>query len=100
MTLFRHALIAASGVAKFLDLPTEHRSFDISYRVGRVEVLFRRQFPRDLGVNHLRCGLRAREGVGEPLTSARAIEIASEIGGAFHILGPRRRREGARRAWA
>ena len=33
------------------------------------------------GVNHLRCGLRAREGRGEPLTSARAIEMASEIGG-------------------
>ena len=30
---------------------------------------------------HTLCGLRAREGRGEPLTSARTIEIASEIGG-------------------
>ena len=42
---------------------------------------------------------RAR-GAEEPLTSARAIEIASEIGGAFHVLCPRRGREGARRASA
>ena len=47
-----------------------------------------------------RCGLRAREGVGEPLTSARAIEIASEIGVVRPVLGPRRGREGARRASA
>ena len=46
------------------------------------------------------CGLRAREGVGEPLTSARAIEIASEIGVVLPVLCPRRGREGARRASA
>ena len=42
-----------------------------------------------------RCGLRAREGVGEPLTSARAIEIASEIGGRLYSLPAPRPRGGA-----
>ena len=46
------------------------------------------------GVNHLRCGLRAREGRGEPLNSARAVEMASEIGGVTHTVWRRRGGEG------
>ena len=46
------------------------------------------------GVNHLRCGLRAREGRGEPLTRLRAVEMASEIGGVTHTVWRRRGGEG------
>ena len=36
--------------------------------------------------NHLLSGLRAREGRGEPLNSAGAVEMASEIGGVTHTV--------------
>ena len=52
------------------------------------------QRPEDGVVYPTRCGLRAREGVGEPLTSARAIEIASEIGVAFAYSRPAPRPRG------